>query len=563
MKSIAALAFALIAASGCHRSSDSPDFLAPGANSLGVTSFTFRFDGDMLVAQVPEEQGLDLNGDGDFVDAALEIFDLRTGRKTVLPYAANHGFEVGGGFVAFGVTECAQGMDLDGNGSVECVNVLFVHDLEKNRTTNLGLPLLRWGPWLYLAQEGPLMAFVVSEGALGRDLDGDGLATHDPVFAYEADVERLTPLSVSTNMRPILEGGRVFVAAREAGHGDKNGDGDTNDQVLHLHDVRSGATENLRRAVLPAFSNVPWMGVEGPLLALNVAESLQGVDQNGDGDLLDTLVEIRDLESGMVLPTNLPATTLVVEGGLVGIYAPEITINDLVGADFNGDGVRLHTVAFFYDWLTGTLTNTGIAVDFWADSSFHPPRMSDRRAVFVALEDGDENGDGDGEDDRLLTFDARSGATEPTGLSVFRENDVLDIDPDHAVCAAFVGSSELSRLKSFVVDMQNGIPVPLGLTVRRQRLVEGRALVAAFEHSGRDLNGDGDVVDLVQQVHDLRTGETFNTGLAVRLNDLALDSEMEFENGLLAVQAHEPSQGRDLNGDGDQDDFVLQVVRLP
>lgn len=543
-----------LVAFACQNDNDGDTFLTPGANSLGLLAATFRMEGDLLVANVVEELGVDLNGDGDFTDAVIETVDLGTGRKAVLPYAAIRGFELGAGFVAFTVNESAQREDLDGDGDVFFDNVLFVHDTSTGRTTNLALAVRSVATQMFLTQEGPLLAFTVSEAEQGQDLDGDGLLTRDLVFTYEADIGRMTPLFAASSLRPILEDGRVFVAAEEQGYGDKNGDGDTDDNVLLVHDVRSGVSENLSRAVQFAGGNLPLVGVDGALLALGVNESAQGLDLNADGDLHDVLVEIRDLESGLVRPTNLPVNGMWVEGGLVGLYVPEDTDLDFVGTDYDDDGDMLDTVAFFYDGFTDTLTNTAVTVEMWSGNAL-APALGDRRAGFLASEiPGDLNGDGDNDDHVLQLFDARTGVTRSTGIAAWREGGVLDIDASHAACVALEGVLQPGAL---ALDLASGTQQSFGFSVGRLDLAEERLLLFASEFA-QDLDGDGDRLDIVPLVHDLRTGRTFNTRVAALSS-----SHAQLTGGRLAVHASEFAQGRDLNGDGDLEDVVLSVVVLP
>jgi hypothetical protein len=63
-------------------------------------------------------------------------------------------------------------------------------------------------------------------------------------------------------------------------------------------------------------------------------------------------------------------------------------------------------------------------------------------------------------------------------------------------------------------------------------------------------------------IHDLATGRTLNTGLARGMLD-SIPTKLEFANERLVVPVSERDQGRDLDQDGDQDDYVLHVVRAP
>ncbi|MCA1844968.1 MAG: hypothetical protein LC792_17595 [Actinobacteria bacterium] len=70
---------------------------------------------------------------------------------------------------------------------------------------------------------------------------------------------------------------------------------------------------------------------------------------------------------------------------------------------------------------------------------------------------------------------------------------------------------------------------------------------------GRDLNGDGDTADSVVQVWDPVTGQTVNTGLPSGLL-------FPLSGGRLALDAYEWAQGnKDLNGDGDTTDAITEI----
>ena len=137
----------------------------------------------------------------------------------------------------------------------------------------------------------------------------------------------------------------MFLAVPEHGIEDRNGDGDTEDLVLAYWDARTRTEHDLERAVRAWDDEIVQFGVDGALLAVAIPEDDQGVDENGDGDLGDILIEIRDLEAGTVLATDLPAGHVTGDGGLVGLIVPEISHSDLVGVDRNGDGDALDSVA--------------------------------------------------------------------------------------------------------------------------------------------------------------------------------------------------------------------------
>src|SRR5207247_5568423 len=68
----------------------------------------------------------------------------------------------------------------------------------------------------------------------------------------------------------------------------------------------------------------------------------------------------------------------------------------------------------------------------------------------------------------------------------------------------------------------------------------------------KDLNGDGYATDNVLEIVDLTTRQVTNTGLA--------GSEVRMAGGRIALLMPEQEQGnKDLNGDGDTADDVLQI----
>jgi len=552
--SSAALALALV--SGCQRSADS-GFLALGANDLGLVAERSAVEGDFLVAAVREAPA-DRNGDGDKEDSVLVVLDLARGTRALLPYAVRDGFTTGAGSVSFLVDEAAQGRDLDGDGDVSAETVLFVHDLATGVTTDLALAV-RLFDGRGLAQEGGVLAFAVSEADQGADLDGDGRWTHDVVHVYEHGRARPLALELATRALPLVQDGRVLVSALEDGRVDWNGDGDRTDQAMLVVDARTGAARSLGRAVSAARA-------EGELLAFEYFEGEQGgVDLDGDGDLGDAVLEIHDLDNPFRFRARVPdVVDFWVAGGLVGLYASERPLDGNngrgtvdAGVDLNADGDELDLVAFFYDRDTRSLVDTGVAVGPWAGAA-PPPIACERRAAFLASEAAqgglDLNGDGDADDHVLQLFDARSGSVFSTGAALFPrslDNDLLALDGEHLVFqeadARLPGHYEV-----VVMELATGARHRLGRMAERLRLGERALLLSVPEAAaGLDLDGDGDRTDLVLEVHDLVTGTSTNTGLAVL--PAALDRPgPEFADERVIVRVPGPG------GDG----AVLHAVRL-
>ena len=80
---------------------------------------------------------------------------------------------------------------------------------------------------------------------------------------------------------------------------DLNGDGDTEDRVVHIHDLSIGETTNLQ---LDADrTNVR---LSQDWLVLRVEESSQGQDLNGDSDTSDWVVHVHNLSAGETTNTT-------------------------------------------------------------------------------------------------------------------------------------------------------------------------------------------------------------------------------------------------------------------
>lgn len=82
--------------------------------------------------------------------------------------------------------------------------------------------------------------------------------------------------------------------------------------------------------------------------------------------------------------------------------------------------------------------------------------------------------------------------------------------------------------------------------------VDGRRVVFAARevNEGRDLNGDGDLLDSVLHAYDAATGALYNHGMAVRV-DIAV------RGNVVLYSASENDNGADYNGDDDKFDSIL------
>ena len=204
--------------------------------------------------------------------------------------------------------------------------------------------------------EGGFVAFRTSEARSGNtDLNGDGDATDIVLHIYDTQSGVLTNTGLEASGGLTVNGTMLAWAVFESRQGmtDLNGDGDTNDYVVHLADMASGTTKNLR------FASVSY-AVDGNTLAFQVLESSQGMtDLNGDGDASDAPLHLYDISTGTITNVGIDAA-----GGF------EISENRVAfgvhesrqgGRDLNGDGDATDVVMHLYDMTSRSLTNLQLA----------------------------------------------------------------------------------------------------------------------------------------------------------------------------------------------------------
>jgi hypothetical protein len=523
---------------------------------LAVGDGQLQLRGDWIAFTVREraQGGRDLNGDGDLHDWVLHMYDAVSGKTVNVGLAAHFYFEFDGERVAFTVPEASQGgRDLNGDGDAGD-SVLHVFDAARGQTVNVGL-----AAYVFLRLEAPRVAFMVAEAAQdGRDLNGDG--DTDDIVLHVFDTASGEVVNVGLAPSPFdetfeLEGGRVAftVWERAQGERDLNGDGDADDSVLHVFEVANGETVNVG---LAAYG---FLHLEASRVACAVSEEEQGeLDLNGDGDAEDQVLHVFDVASGKTVNVGLAAagSSFGLEGGQVAITVDEVAQGE---RDLNGDGDARDDVLHLFDAATGGTVNVGLATHRFG---LEAGRVAFR--VGEAEQGGlDLNGDGDARDDVVHVFDAVRGATVNVGLAAsfgvgpaggrvaFAVDEAaqggLDLNGD--------GDSNDGVLHLF--NLANGQTLNVHLATDQIFVAEGRVafLVPERGQGRRDLNRDGDRRDQVLHVYDPNRG-TVNVRFAARF-------DFEFDGQRVAFLVPERGQGRrDLNRDGDRRDAVLHVYTL-
>ena len=341
-----------------------------------------------------EQGSTDLNGDGDDSDTVLYVYDIASGTWISTGHAIEgYSSELAlvPGFIAYAVNEVSQGaIDLNGDGDT-LDDVLFEYDILADTRTNLGLALLSGN--LDAVDDQVLVG--VSEYASGMtDLNGDG-DPWDDVFHLRSPTVGATvnfglALGTVSSSSFLVDGRRALFGVSELGQGgiDLNGDGDGDDwSILHLYDPTLASVSNLGLAGADA-------DLRSHRLALGVYEEDQGgVDLNGDGDALDSVVHMIDLANSTVVNLGL-ATTWLQHTGSALFYVDEASQS----ADLNGDGDTSDWVSHAHDFFSGVTQNLSLAAAV---------QSSDPGLQVLGIDEFDQgvdlNGDGDTTDTVLHT----------------------------------------------------------------------------------------------------------------------------------------------------------------
>ncbi len=367
---------------------------------------------------------------------------------------------------------------------------------------------------------------VVEEGAQGVDLDGDSDLGDAVVFEHHPATNTTRSLGIpvqwiaESNMVVGEQLAAIPYAEPYLQGSDPNGDGDSGDSVLHVHDLVTGTTTNLRLAVWVTDFGNRSIDVRGNRVLFAVSEAAQSADLDGDG--LATHLVVHAYRRGDAAAVNLALPVVVMSGNfppaqfaLGRHHAVVLVAEGAVGVDLNGDGDQVDRVAHVHAFASGVTTNLGLA-------AFSVRADGDLFAMAVSeAAQGGTDLDGDGS---ALGFVLHAHAA-PTGIT------------------SRLGYAGTSGILS--------------------RFVVGGYLIAWAEpeRPGIDLNTDGDFSDVVLRTFNARNQRIRNTGMAGKaIGEGFAALPITIEGQFVASSVRENWQGgMDLNGDGSVGDIVVYV----
>lgn len=335
----------------------------------------------------------------------------------------------------------------------------------------------------------------MSDGVLHASLGGTGTSANLGLAVPGLAGDATLLATVNPKLAARGDHSAFLVSESEQGE-DRNGDGDTLDWILHAFDVSPGALRNLALAVEPPLIQNGGLGPKRPpamkltdeTLVFHVSEKKQGnTDLNSDGNLGtstldDTALFVHVLGTPIVRNLGLTAWQYEEVGGLLAFEVLE----SMQGQDLNQNGTQSDLVAHVHDVAAGTTWNLGVATvrPFDIGRGFRDLSPFQIHGHWVALpviesaSGSDSNGDGDAVDTVLFLANASTHQLVSTGL---------------AVAADELQDADRARFH------------PSGILA---------LLVSEKGQGNTDLNGDGDVLDLVLHFLDPETGELLSAGVA-------------------------------------------------
>jgi 6-phosphogluconolactonase (cycloisomerase 2 family) len=298
-------------------------------------------------------------------------------------------------------------------------------------------------------------AILTPEAYAGIDLNGDSdAASGGDLVAQLYDATRATPVVTNLKVaasRVAISTDLVAMTVREANENqtsaagtDRNGDGDTADDVLAVYTIGGsappgnvGAAADAIAAIGPHVVFVTPEADEGPAgIGCGPTDVYPGgCDLNGDGDAADRVIRAYDRRSSTITEIGMAVEEFVTGGQYVAFRSSELKQNQ---TDLNGDGgiVLEDMVMHVYDLEANELINTGftaIPCELPGCDPLAPYKIRGDTLSFLSWEvfEGndtgvDRNGDGDANDIVLVVYNMISRRAQIVGTVV---NDGVWPDP--------------------------------------------------------------------------------------------------------------------------------------
>jgi hypothetical protein len=244
--------------------------------------------------------------------------------------------------------------------------------------------------------------------------------------------------------------------------------------------------------------------------------------------------------------------------------------------DLNGDGDTRDSILCWGDLRNMTASMTGIAINYQlTDDDKDWPAGVDPDQNLMAIQvsesengDKDLNGNGTATDDVLALYNIST--KQKTILNVtgrapkWAGGKLYFEQPEVMAGKDLNGDGDVRDLVLCVYDPKTAQVTSLGAECSAGYEVVGDWIATMTSEAGqgnKDLNGDKDLLDTVVELYQISAHRWLNTGLECELEK---EIGLNLTPKLCAFGTNEANQGnRDLNGDKDTQDCVAQVITLP
>lgn len=382
------------------------------------------------------------------------------------------------------------------------------------------------------------------------------------IQAINADSLTATPLGIQHPIRyedrpwAVFDGRYVVLRAQPVGSSDY-----WDIRNLYIYDTATGSVTKIIDGI-----GFRLFAADGGLLAFNRPESADGTDLNGDGDADDDVLHVYDYRNG------LPGTLInlgIANGKGPNPYVWEPFVRDVAliedglvisNSMRSQPGVSTQRV---FDFNTDPFTEI--------DLGEHITDLSDVVAKGGRVVYRSDPGTGNAADEELRVYDHNTGShttLDQRGTPISLHGDWLvykkteldsggdmngdgDTNDSWLLFHDFATGARVEVASYFVASYFEWDLRRYGHAVRQS----GNLVVFEIEETDTDLTGDGDLDDPVVHAFDFTTGAIANLGVS----SWALNRST-FTDNLLAFSVYE--DGQDLNGDGDGRDDVAHVAKI-
>ncbi|MBI5416359.1 hypothetical protein HZA55_00190 [Candidatus Poribacteria bacterium] len=351
--------------------------LARDMNFVGVGGDFRSFSFPIIAFSTDERDvNIDLNDDGDKIDAIVRYFNVET-KELVNTKIWGNSVYIDKGTISFTTPEGNTKQDLNNDGDMADLIVQY-YDISQKALFNTKLvgfdPVIKNNFIYFRTNSGPynsliiriyniatgevidtgvegqfsydsidnnIISFISNEQNMRIDLNKDGDKIDSVVGYYDVLNKKLNIISYSYFIPSLNEGIVSFITFEGYAGLDLNFDGDRNDFILQYFDINNNLLTNTK---LIAYGNVK---KQKENICFDVQEYVINKDLDGDGDLEDLVVNCYNIQTRSIINTESAGSLRGFNGNIISLVSNESMMNK----DINNDGFisRSTGILGYYD----------------------------------------------------------------------------------------------------------------------------------------------------------------------------------------------------------------------